>query len=661
MADSLSSNVDLPPADRRVVSATLPEKRARRLLAAVLILFVVAVALQLHGSSIAVWKAALKDESSPSGIIFSSAKSVRSDEWMAWTPSVLSQAFHRPSFPVENANLGAAKTPLLISVPVRHFAMLFRPQLYGFFVFDIETAFAFYWNAKICVLFVSFFLLCRLLTKNDFWISVFGATWLLFSAYVQWWFSCPPMMPEMLASWAMAILCAIHLFRTKKLVVRVVMVLLLVIAGVNFTLCFYPPFQIPLAYLGLILVAGCLWQNKHEALRWHAGIVSIVVAAAGLAAVLVPYILEVKPTLELLSQTQYPGSRRTHGGELTLTDAFNGVLGFFNASERVYLPTRGNSCEASNFYPLWVLALVGSGLGLWRDRHNRKLELLLLGSVSVFTLYIFCPFPEWLCHWTLLNYVTGTRMLLSAGIGGVLLTTILLAGNGRSLNTGRPLVAAGIVVFSIAILFAASYPGNEKFLTPGRLTALVLLNLLFIGLYFFAPRKVFCAAFLLALVVNNGAINPVATGLGPLLEAAPSSAIREIRESDPDAKWIVYSTAWLPQFFKAQGVEVVNGLQVVPHTHFCSELDPARRYEAIWNRYAFVVLENAQPTEPPEFRPMGPSAYILKVAPANPVLRALGTRYAVFSAAPEAPEKSGLTFAASFPANKIWIYKLMAE
>lgn len=623
-----------------------------------MLLFAVAVLLQIHGSSIGVWKDVLRDEQSPSGILFSTAKSVRSDEWMAWTPSILSQIFHRPPFPVENANLGAGKSPLLMSVPVRHFAMIFRPQLWGFFVFEAETAFAFYWNAKICALFLSFFFLFRLLTRNDFWLSLFGAGWVWFSAYVQWWFSCPPMMPEMLASWAIAITCAINLFHTESLAPRMVSVVMLVGAGVNFILCFYPPFQIPLMYLGVAVIAGWLWQHRHAGLRWKPGTISLAVAALGLAVVLIPYIRECRSTLELLSNTKYPGSRRTHGGELTITDAFNGVLGFFNWSERDFLATRGNPSEASNFYPLWVFALLGSGIGLWRDRRARSVELLLLGCVVVFTLYIFCPFPVWLCHATLLDYVTGTRAILAAGIAGILLTTMLLAKDAGSITRAQRVGAAGLILVGLVAVSTAAYAGNEKFLTGTRIASLLVLNILFVGLYFFAARRVFCGVFLFALFLNNGGVNPIATGLGPLLEARPSSAIRQLREADPGAKWIVFSNAWLPQLLKAQGVDVINGLQIVPDPLFCREMDPIGRYEEIWNRYAFMVLEEAPADHEPEFRTLNPSAYVLKVSSTDAVLRARGARFAVFSQPSQQAETSGMVLVTSFPANKLWIYRL---
>ncbi len=633
--------------------------RVKRVLLAALSLFVLAVALQLNGSSISIWKIHMQDESSPSGLLFFTPKKVRSDEWLAWTPSVLSQALHQPPFPVENPNVGAGKAPLLVNLPVQHYSMFFRPQLYGFFLFNLETAYAFYWNVKVFGLFVAFFLLLLVLTQNRFWLALFGAGWVWFSAYIQWWFSCPPMLPEMLASWATAILCVVHLFRTEKLVARITATAVLVVAGVNFSLCFYPPFQIPLVYLGLALLGGWFWQHKDTGLRWRAGLVGVSLAIVGMAAVLTPYILECKPTLELVAGTKYPGARRSHGGDLTAKDTFNGALGFFNSSETDFLATRGNASEASNFYPLWVLVLAGNGLALWHDRRIRRLEIMLLLCLVLFTLYTFCPFPEWLCRWTLLSYVTGTRALLAIGIAGIILTTLILARPFERLKMSTRLLVVVIAFAAVVFLLVGSYPGNEKYLTIGRSGLLLALNALLIGAYAFASSRIFCGVFLFSLVFNNGGINPVATGLGPLLGATPGATVREIRERDPTAKWAAYSNMHIAQFLKAQGVDVINGLNYVPNLEFCRELDPTGQYESVYNGYAFSAFMIVRGTH--EFYSPGSPAYGVDILPTDPSLAKRGVRYAAWPDEVEFPRDKGLELSAHSPGNGLWIYEIVRQ
>jgi hypothetical protein len=632
------------------------DARVRRLLAIVAVLFVAAVALQIHGSSVAVWKKILKDDSSPSGILLSTPKEVRTDEWLAWTPALLSQALHDPPFPVENPNIGGGKAPLLVNLPVRHYSMFFRPQFYGFFLFDVETAYAFYWSVKVFGLFLSFFFLLRALIPGRFWLPLFGAGCVFFSAYTQWWFSCPPMLPEMLSSWAAAILCVIYLFRGPALGGRIFALVGLVVAGVNFTLCFYPPFQIPLVYMGIALLAGWFWQSRGGDLNWRAGALGGAAAALCLGAVLVSYILECKPTLQIVASTKYPGARRSQGGDLMARDTLNGVLGFFNSSEDNYLATRGNSSESSNYFPIWALALASGGYALWRHRRARRAEMMLAAAVALFALYTFCPFPESLCRWTLLSYVTGNRALLAVGIGGIVLATMILANPVEQSRKGNRVLLALAAFGAVVSILLTSHPLTDPFLNGWRCAGLLFLNALFIGLYFFAPLKVFCGTFLLCLVLNNGPVNPIATGLGPLLRSDGSALAKEIKRRDPGAKWMTYYSTLPAQFLKAQGADVITGLNYVPNLAFWREFDPAGKFDTVYNRYAFAIF--VMEGRGREFGLMPPVTYWADVLPADPLLAKDGVRYAAFTEEVTDPGAKGLHLVSKPSGPQFWIYQI---
>jgi hypothetical protein len=615
----------------------------------------------MNGSSVEQWKQVLHDSDSPSGLLFSTSKNVRSDEWLAWTPSLLSQALHRPPFPIENSNVGAEKTPLIASLPVRHFIMLFRPQLYGFFIFKIETAYAFYWNVKVFGFLTAFFFLFRILTGGRFWISLFGTLWIFFSAYIQWWFSCPPMLPEMLASWALAMICVICLFQKQTLPRRIAAGIGLLIGSINFVLCFYPPFQIPLIYIGIALLTGWFWQRQNTPLDWLRGTFTCAVVLSLCLVVLLPYFYECLPTLRVIAGTSYPGARQSSGGELKIRETFNGVLGFFNSSEDTFLDSRGNACEASNFWPLWLLVLAAAGSELIKDRKNRRIEIALLCCLAGFTLYAFCPLPQWLCRVTLMSYVPGIRNLLACGIAGTIFATLVLARNPARLRPTRRVSFAIAALLGVVCLVIASRAQNPHFLSTPRIAALIGLNAVLVSLYFFAPLRFFCPTFIGCLILNNGTINPVATGLGSLIEATPADAIRQIVQSDPGAKWVGYSSAWLPQFLKAQGADVISGLAIVPDLPFCRALDPSGRFEPIYNRYALAIFLMPDHATPPEFALGSPAGYSVLVSPLHPVLQQRGVRYAVFPDQLIVAPEAGIRLLASFPKNDVWVYKLPSE
>jgi hypothetical protein len=192
-------------------------------------------------------------------------------------------------------------------------------------------------------------------------------------------------------------------------------------------------------------------------------------------------------------------------------------------------------------------------------------------------------------------------------------------------------------------------------LTRSRTTLLIGLNALFIATYCFARRLVFCTIFIASLLVNNGGVNPVSTGLGPLTDATPAAAVREIRSRDPAGKWIAYGNVSTAQFLKAQGVDVLNGLQIVPDLPFCRAMDPSGRFDQVYNRYSFMNL--ALREQDRSFQTLSVVVYSLDVSPLDPVLLARGVRYAVLRAALE-PAPAGMQLIAQLPQHEMWIYQL---
>ena len=161
--------------------------------------------MKLNGSSIGMWRTLLLEPGIPRGLLFSSPKQIRVDEWCIWTPAMLSQARQKPPFPVENSNLGSGRAPLLMNVPVAYYTTFFRPQLWGFFLFDFERGFSFYWCSKVFGLLLAVGWWLRQMGLHSRALIIFGVVWVFFSSYMQWWFSSPAMLPEMVASWAVCL------------------------------------------------------------------------------------------------------------------------------------------------------------------------------------------------------------------------------------------------------------------------------------------------------------------------------------------------------------------------------------------------------------------------------------------------------------------------
>src|SRR5712691_1284831 len=155
---------------------------------ALILIFCACVALKLNGSSVGMWSAVLNEPGKPHGLLIFMPKQVRADEWESWTPAALSQARQTPPFPIENVSLGGGRAPLLMSVPVAYYTTFFRPQLWGFFLFDFERGFSFYWCCKVFGLLLASAWLLQQLGCRSRSIILIGTLWIFFSGYVQWWF-----------------------------------------------------------------------------------------------------------------------------------------------------------------------------------------------------------------------------------------------------------------------------------------------------------------------------------------------------------------------------------------------------------------------------------------------------------------------------------------
>jgi hypothetical protein len=631
-------------------------------LAAVALLFIFCVALKLSGSSIGRWQNVLHDPRPIRGLLLSTPKKIRSDEWVVWTPSILSQARQRRPFPIENPSLGYGRTPLLMSVPVAYYTTFFRPQLWGFFFLDLERGFSFYWCTKVFGLLLASAWLLRQLGVRDRGIIAFGVVWIFFSSFVQWWFSSPPMLPEMVASWAMCLGCVIAFGRETKRWRLALAGASFLLFGINFILCLYPPFQIPLFFLGIAVLAG-FWMEQRKSEQPFSTRRCLWLGAAGVAAVLLalaPFWIEMWSTLQVTAQTVYPGRRQSAGGGYAVWQLFSGPIGFFESEDKVP-PDFPNICEASNFYPLWPLALLGVAAGRVRRRISVSPLLVMLTALIVgLSLYCVVHLPSWLLRATLLTYVHEARVLLTIGIANILLVCLFF-DRYRNPVFGKSWALAGALSAALglgSLLYAINARNSRFFGDRVHLTILIFVNAVVVTTFFWdSGRRWFPPAFALILICSNGLINPVMQGLGPLMESAAFREVGKLHDADPEGKWIAWGDYVTGQLAKAAGAPVFNGTKIVPDLPFLHQLDPERAYEPVYNRYAWIICTPQVMPEEVSFSLLQPDFYTIRLPPGLPLLRDAGYRYYVF------PEKwrdvSFYDFSevANTPADNLWIYR----
>lgn len=623
-----------------------------------LIVFAGAVFLRINGSSIAAWSQELNESAKLSGPLLFSPQHAREDEWTLWTPAALSQARQVPPFPSTNYSLGAGRSPLLLSLPVADYTTLFRPQLWGFFLFDFERGFSFFWCLKQLGLLLGCAWMLRKIGIQNRVVIWLGSLWIFFSGYIQWWFSTPAMLPEMIACWAICIGCVIVFLQSVRWGEIGLAVAGFVFCGINFLLCLYPPYQIPLVLLGLALVVGIAAEREGfpKALRYRRGALLLGASILIVALLLIPFLWETRSTFELVRHTFYPGARRSSGGGLSFVKLFSGLFGFFE-TEKATPSIYPNICEASNFFPLWPAAVIGAIIYLRHKIRPSFLEIAVTLLLGFLVLYCLSPMPRWLLECTLLSFATESRALLGIGLANIILCCLFF-DRFSNVRFGRIDAITAATLFCLgtaAVWWWATSRSPQIFPDPRQLALALSLSAVVFALFFLKPKFALWLLVFLMIVANSW-INPVMRGLGPLTHSEPFKIIEKLRANDPAGKWVVYHDYILGGLVMATGAQVLNGYKIVPDLGFMHRLDPTRAGEWIYNRYAYINCEF------PQDHSLGasllnPDLYSLVLPPELPLLRETGCRYIISSEPWSDADNSGFFLVRRLSASNLWVYQ----
>ncbi|HMG04314.1 MAG TPA: hypothetical protein VK581_02560, partial [Chthoniobacterales bacterium] len=454
----------------------------RNIIVIALALLCVAMSVaKLNGTSTAVWQGMDERSDRARDLIAGTPKGIRADEWLVQTPWTWSQARQDPPFPVTNRNVGNGFAPLVTNLPAWHWSTVFRPQMWGFFFLSTESAFALNWNLKWFALLLSGFLFLRVMARGNNFLALSGSLILLFASYVQWWFSTPTCMPEMI-SMVFFGLWALHtMFQAKSRWVIIGAGTLLLLSLVQFVFCSYPRFQIPLAYLAAALLAGGWATYRNQTGGAHktpdyflVGYLVVILAIA--AAVVWGWFQEVSPTIQEIRGLSYPGQVVSSGGSFPWYRFLAPFLEF-GMTEDHYPPALGNVCEASGFIflaPFLAGALIRD---LWQRRHDGLFTALVLFLVLVIS-FIVCGVPMWLARLTGWSYVASGRAVLVVGVASIIALVRCLSDPRSQAECRKSALLIGASALALA-LFACLYVTNSRLAHFAGLAEIIAVALFF--------------------------------------------------------------------------------------------------------------------------------------------------------------------------------------
>lgn len=599
-------------------------------------LIALAVIFNVSGSSLDMWNT-YNGGFPLQGTAFGAARSIRSDEWGVDTPFAFSQAYNGYGF--FNWMIGDHATNMFIikDAPVWNIAEIFRPFHWGYLLFGSSRGLAYYWSARLVVLFLAAYQFFLTLTNKDSrqeehtGLAALGATLITFAPLVQWWYAVNSL-PEMLIATFVATVAFDRWLGEHRFWQRLGWAALIFECAGMFALSLYPAWQIPVAYVLLACLIGIFvrhWGTMKVTWRDWLGLVALAII---FAVILGQALWLSRGTIALEEHTAYPGARRSVGGSVD-------PLYMFASAGTLLLPFHNgfvatmqggqfgiNLSEAALFVDLFPIGIICAIVAMILNRHANALDVALIVVSALLLVFEFCGVPLWLSKALFLTAVKSTRASAGSGLANI----ILLVRGGSEIGKRMKwwwaaLVAVCYGIFA-AVICAVGF-------TPFALKLQVICAIVAALIAFAAisnpstyVNHVVAAVAMCAVAFSGLSVNPVQVGAAAISNQPVVAEVQSINKKKPGV-WV--TVGMLGDFegnlLAANGVTALNATQVTPNFAVWKKLDPTGKWRTVYNRYAFVAVNIVDKPVADPFQLMQPDLFVLTVTPKQ--LKELGVTY----------------------------------
>ncbi|MEB0201777.1 hypothetical protein QN354_08405 [Cryobacterium sp. 5I3] len=529
-------------------------------------------------------------------------RGIRSDEWLVQQSWVVSQ-FNR-GFPVVNTMFpGGTDMTVLNELPSWDWSSLFRPHLWGYLFFGLNRGMAWHWWGPALILVSACYaFLVTLIPKRPFMAS-FLALALLFTPFLQWWYT-----PSSLLSVAwplLAMAAVVWSLRDGRRWVRVVWACVTGYFAITLAMGLYVPYILPGLLVFIAFSVGYLlrlrpWRDRAVQATYRR-LVPIVVAGAAAVAVVVVWAATRVSTFMAILSTVYPGQRlEATGGALAKDPVLAGLAGApWNSALQTTSGVTAlglNSSEGSSVILLSLFVLPGLLWFIARSlRHRGQTDWLLIccvGALALVMAYLLVPGWDDLAHVIQFDRVPPERFriifVVLLPVFAALVIERVDASEVQStwkLGAVSGLFAAG-VIGAVWLYLHRTDPAVLVQAPDWKIVAFLIVLATF--LFFVRGGSTVAAALILAAtVLIGGGINPLYRGVYDLSKTATGLAVEQADEAKPGA-WVGVGSAEAMAVLVESGVESFSGVQTYPAAEMWNEIDPSARYADKWNRLAHI-------------------------------------------------------------------------
>lgn len=503
------------------------------------------------------------------------ARSIRADEWAVVTP--LTQATVRNHFERYNkTSLYQEDLRINYGLPIADWGIVFKPTMWLYGITNPAYAYSFHWFAIFALFVIGYAFLFKKFGANDA-VSVLLAFSLYFTGFSQfWWNEKGPI----IAIFPWVILPFL-------LNIRLIWQLSWFYYAAVFWLLtnFYPPVQISLAFVGLIVILA-----KQPNIFIPRTLIWVLFAAALAAGTAGLYLYDY---LSATSSTIYPGSRHSMGGGISSRFIFSWFLPAINFNW-IYDSLIGlNICEIGTVGMYYYIAALffldyKNSSRLFGDPSKRRIFLVLLSGLFIQLIWITLPIPSHFGKILLWDHVEPARMQYASGV--LLTLVIMYAANviGLALSLKRLLMLFGLI---FAGWFAFKYPFGAHRMED-------LFFLFPIGLVYIIVKKrqnlnheaIVLASLVFGIVVF-GRFNPLQSAW-PMFNLQPNEIVKYLQEQEKKNDDILVFPHLHGATANGLGFRSLSHTTAVPQLDFWRNKFPelsSNELNSIFNRYSHIM------------------------------------------------------------------------
>lgn len=563
------------------------------------LIIVFSVMLHVSGSSNAIWSAFIGGEPFR-GTLFGIPRAIRSDEWKVFTPFAFSQQWNAYGEFSDLVRGSTTDLSLIYAQPNFGLPSLFRPFLWGYLLFGSIGGLAFFWSARLTILFLVSVEFARFLGARSVGSSLGFGLVITFAPMIQWWFSVNGTAEILIFGQGLVLVLSSYLeSRNWK---RYVLAGLLVWMSLAYLLVLYPAWQVPFFWVFLICGIAVLVDKVRSTKDPHRLIEQYALPSSmALMAFLVLLLACFLPHLDVVSTvsgTSYPGQRTELGGDAkwAFSTGLSGMFTSINPGES--LPNESESAGFISLIPFGcICSLCFLAYSFYRRRDPDLTSLLLALFELILIIYVLFGLPAIVAKVTLLSHSTGARVGQMLGYLDYILMFRLAVRQFPSCHfkasNGSSVSSMGVKAVLLLTIVAASLLIQYHFLLSNIRLLYIVFAVLSLGLLLTSlvmgndgkGTVVFLASLVIAL--PGIYVNPVQIGADALIESNPYQAVRRLVSMDEHALW-VGDDSTLGQLALSAGAKTVNSVNVYPNLDRWSSIDQKGKYLEVYNRYAHI-------------------------------------------------------------------------